>query len=176
MKSQNEFLLEMISALERAGVRCMITGSLASTYHGRPRTTQNIDVVIEAEAAGLMAFVEYVRGVGYYVDPQSAEEALSNHSIFNIIDPMSGDKFTRREKVFLHGSPVFMASAEDSILSKLEWAKESGSDRQFLDALGVFLVSQASLDLAYLSQWATVLGVSSELERLLSKARGSAQA
>jgi hypothetical protein len=35
----------VIGALDRAGIRYMLTGSFASSYHGSPRATQDIDIV-----------------------------------------------------------------------------------------------------------------------------------
>ena len=59
-----------------------------------------------------------------------------------------------------------VVSAEDAILSKLEWAKVSGSERQFRDAVGVGLVQRSALDREYLSRWACELGVEGLLARL----------
>lgn len=65
---------------------------------------------------------------------------------------------------------LVLVSPEDSILSKLEWAEESGSDRQFRDALGVVLVQHELLDTDYLHRWADELGVGDLLGRLLDEA------
>ena len=64
-----------------------------------------------------------------------------------------------------------MVSPEDSILSKLEWSREGASERQFLDALAVARTQGDDLDLAYLKRWAQELGLTAELERLLSEAK-----
>lgn len=188
MKTQFEFLKELLSALNQTGISYMITGSLASTYYGRPRTTQDVDLVIEAEKIPLRAFVDTVRKLGYYADPDDAADALLHRSMFNIIDPESGykldaiirkdreyssEEFKRRKKVILHGETVFMATPEDAILSKLEWSRESQSERQFLDALGIVLMEKDSLDLPYLKRWASSLGLSADLARLWSKADSS---
>ncbi|MCX7039433.1 MAG: hypothetical protein NT005_09930 [Spirochaetes bacterium] len=186
MKSQHDFVIDILSLVTAAGIPYMITGSLASTYYGRPRTTQDIDLVIEADANRLSAFVAAVQKRGYYVDANDAAEALSRRSIFNIIDADSGYKldlivrkdrefsrqeFGRRREVTLLGGRAFMVSPEDSILSKLEWSREGASERQFLDALAVARTQGDDLDLAYLKRWAQELGLTAELERLLSEAK-----
>jgi hypothetical protein len=186
VKSQHEFVTDILSLVTAAGIPYMITGSLASTYYGRPRTTQDIDLVIEADANRLSAFVAAVQKRGYYVDANDAAEALSRRSIFNIIDADSGYKldlivrkdrefsrqeFGRRREVTLLGGRAFMVSPEDSILSKLEWSREGASERQFLDALAVARTQGDDLDLAYLKRWAQELGLTAELERLLSEAK-----
>ena len=186
MKSQHTFLADILSLVSAAGIPYMITGSLASTYYGRPRTTQDIDLVIEADAKRLDAFVTAARQRGYYADVSDAVEALSQQTMFNIIDTESGYKldlilrkdrefsrqeFQRRREITLLGTRAFMVSPEDSILSKLEWSREGASERQFLDALTVARTQGDSLDRNYLVRWAADLGLASELERLLAEAQ-----
>jgi len=65
----------------------------------------------------------------------------------------------------LLGVPVFVATAEDAILSKLEWAKIGDSERQLRDAARIIEVRGAGLDVAYLERWADVLGIRAMLER-----------
>ena len=186
MKSQHDFIADILSLVTTAGIHYMITGSLASTYYGRPRTTQDIDLVIEADATQLNAFVAAVQQRGYYADADHAAEALSQRSMFNIIDADSGYKldlivrkdrefsrqeFGRRREITLLGMRAFMVSPEDSILSKLEWSREGASERQFLDALSIARTQGESLDRTYLARWAAELGLTKELERLLAEAR-----
>ena len=52
----------------------------------------------------------------------------------------------------------FVATAEDVVLAKLEWAAESGSDRQLRDAAAIVAVT-TDLDVAYVDRWAAALGV-----------------
>ena len=68
------------------------------------------------------------------------------------------------------GIQVSAISPEDAILSKLEWSKESQSERQFHDALGVAVVQWQRLDKAYLRKWAQELSVADLLETLLNHA------
>jgi len=65
-----------------------------------------------------------------------------------------------------------LASAEDTILTKLEWYRLGGetSDRQWRDILGVIKVQENHLDLAYLRQWASELKVLDLLEKALAEA------
>lgn len=61
-----------------------------------------------------------------------------------------------------------VASVEDVLLTKLEWATLSGSSRQVDDALGIVAVQQLALDLPYLRHWAAQLGVADLRERVLT--------
>ena len=64
-----------------------------------------------------------------------------------------------------------MTSLKDTILSKLEWAENSGSEQQFHDALCVAIIQYDHLDRDYLYKWAKELKVESSLERLLKQAK-----
>ena len=64
----------------------------SSTYHGRPRATQDVDVVVETNRDHLMAFVRACAARGFYVDAEDAKDALEHRSIFNVIDVSSGYK------------------------------------------------------------------------------------
>ena len=84
--------------------------------------------------------------------------------MFNLVDTGSGDKvdfwiltsspfdeecFRRRVKVALFGVAVWVPSPEDVILSKLDWsALAGGSEKQFQDALRVYEVQRANLDVS----------------------------
>jgi hypothetical protein len=75
--------------------------------------------------------------------------------------------FARRRRVSVFGEPASIASAEDVLLHKLYWNALTPSDRQLGDAAGIVSVQRDRLDLAYLRQWAAVLGVEVRLEELL---------
>jgi hypothetical protein len=82
----------------------------------------------------------------------------------------------RRQRVLLSEEPeryAYVASAEDTVLAKLEWFRLGGgvADRQWRDVLGVFLVRGERLDLDYLRKMAAELGVSDLLEQVLLAAR-----
>lgn len=155
----------------------MLTGSFASAHYGVPRSTQDIDFVIEATPVQLQAFVDSLSAANYYFDVDSAMEALKQRSMFNVIDratgwkvdliirksrPFSIEEFGRRQSVNLHGIPLFLASAEDAIISKLEWAKLAQSRRQIEDAAAILRVRWDELDHSYLGKWVLELGLEKE--------------
>lgn len=87
-----EVLRNITGALEKAGITYMLTGSFASAYHGSPRTTQDIDMVIEATAEQLLNFVNLFLKIDYYVELDAGIEALRRQAMFNIVDTSSGWK------------------------------------------------------------------------------------
>jgi hypothetical protein len=182
--TQEEFLARLAHLLNSAGIPFMVAGSQSSSYHGHPRATNDVDLVIDPTEEQLAAFLNLL-GADYYVSPETARSALARRSMFNIVSlddgwkadliirkdrPFSVEEFQRRQMGTLYGAPLPIASAEDVILSKLEWNALTPSDRQVKDALGVAVVRWADLDRAYLRKWAPALGVADQLEVILSKA------
>jgi hypothetical protein len=166
----------LVRRLEQLGIPYMIAGSMASSHHGLPRATNDADVVIDPSPASLDALVASLAAGGYYADARMAREALASRQLFNVIDPatafkidliirkeraFSREEFERRERRPFAGLEAAVATAEDTILSKLEWAqKAGGSERQLADVAGILAVCGDRLDRAYLERWAEVLGVS----------------
>jgi hypothetical protein len=172
-----EVFQRITSALGRAGIPYMLTGSFASAYYGAPRTTQDIDLVIEASPDQLRTFVQLLPDAEYYVDLDAALEAHRRESMFNVVDTGTGwkvdliirrsrafskEEFRRRKWVSFQGMDLFLASPEDAILSKLEWARRAHSHRQVEDVAAMLRLRWASLDQAYLKKWIAELGVRGE--------------
>jgi hypothetical protein len=182
--SQQDFLAQMAGWLETAGIPFMVTGSYGSSYHGQQRATQDIDIVIDPTVEQLERFLGSL-GDRYYVSREAARDALRRRLMFNVVEieeswktdliirkdrPFSVEEFGRRQIAHLHSRPIPLATAEDVILSKLEWNKLTPSERQVQDALNVALVQGAKLDHAYMRKWAPDLGVADQLEQLLRTA------
>lgn len=173
MNDQADFLARLTAKLSAAGIPFMLVGSVAASYHGHPRSTFDIDLVVEADEEALCLFAQSL-GDGYYVEENAIRDAVRKRSVFNIIDEASGFKadlivrkerhfsrteFSRRVRVLIADRIVEMATPEDVILSKLEWSKLGASERQFTDALKVARTQWTSLDFSYLEKWSKELGV-----------------
>jgi hypothetical protein len=167
--------------LDAAGMPHMLAGSFASAFHGTPRATQDIDFVIDATRVALDVFVAQASDAGYYVDADRAREALRQRRQFNVIDARSGwkadlvvrkerlfsrEEFARRVPATILGVALFVASAEDTILAKLEWAARTDSERQLMDVAGILRVKRAALDRDYIDRWAQALGVADLWQRV----------
>jgi hypothetical protein len=176
-------LAEAIRLLERSAVPYMITGSIASTYHGEPRSTLDIDIVIDPDAVALERLVDELAAADFYVDRDSARVALRERTQFNAIGaeaakvdfiirkerPFSVEEFGRRRKVELPGRSGFMATVEDVILAKLEWAVATDSDRQLRDVAGMRAVAGDALDQAYLARWIAALDLTEAWMRVVGR-------
>jgi hypothetical protein len=179
--SYADLLAETIGYLEAAGIPYMITGSVASSFHGEPRATRDLDIVIDPAPSALGRLIDDLRTGGFYVDRDAADDALRERTQFNAIGaeaikvdfivrrdrPFSIAEFERREWVELLGSTGFIATVEDVILAKLEWAAQTDSERQLRDVAGMLAVAGDTLDETYLTNWARTLGVETGLQRVL---------
>ena len=190
MTTQREFLHRLIALLEKAAVPYMVAGSMGSSFYGRPRATQDVDVVIAPSPEQLDSLLTLLEEKGYYVSLDAARDAFRRRTMFNVIDTGAGwkadlivrkdrafslEEFRRRTEVETLGRMLWVVTAEDAILSKLEWAQGRQSEMQHADALAVAVAHLGELDLRYLAGWAKELGVEGSLSRLLEEARAQAE-
>ena len=172
-----QILRQFVSSLENAGTPYMLTGSHASSLHSAPRVTYDLDFVISPTRAELRALVQQLGAAGCYVDERAAFEALDTHGQFNAIDketawkadfiirkprPFSETEFNRRRPAELYDVPVIVATAEDVLIAKMEWAKLGESARQIEDAAGILNARARSLDIAYVEEWVRQLGLEAQ--------------
>lgn len=173
MRTERDFLIDVLVRLNRSGVPYMLTGSMASNYYGTPRTTHDLDFVIHLAPAQADALVDCF-GDGFFIQKESVRTVFQPPYQFNILDEQSALKadfwqlrdddfeqqmFRRRQFVELFDTPAWIASAEDILLHKLYWNRKTPSERQLLDAAGVYAVQSDTLDLDYVSEWAEKLHV-----------------
>jgi hypothetical protein len=73
--------------------------------------------------------------------------------------PFSKEEFRRRQLAVIRDLSIFVASAEDVILSKLEWSKLGKSRRQMEDVSAILRITWETLDRGYLAKWIDDLGI-----------------
>lgn len=181
MRTENEFLVDVLKRLNEAGIRYMLTGSMASNFWGIPRTTHDLDFVLLMQPDQTERLVSAF-DVGFFVQPESVRSAFRPPYQFNILDEQSALKadfwmlrddafeqsaFQRRRNVEIFGVQAWLATAEDILLHKLYWNRITPSERQLQDAAGVYAVQGDALDMRYLRHWATTLDVEKELDDLI---------
>lgn len=179
--TQADVVAAVLDILTDAGIAHMIVGSFASSYHGVPRMTQDADIVIDVDETTVLGIVRRLES-DFYVSEEAAREAVRIRRMFNVIHLASGfkvdlivkkdrafsdEELRRRREGVLAARPVSFATAEDTILTKLEWAKLGESQRQYDDAMGIIDVQSENLDWGYLNRWADEL----ELGDMLARAK-----
>lgn len=149
--SQQELLKKVIQALENSGIEYMITGSLASSLQGEPRSTHDIDMVVAIQKSAVKKLIESFPSPDFYLSEDRIIDAINSQGMFNLIDVKEGDKvdfwiltdepfdqsrFSRRYTEEIMGIRIHVSGAEDTILMKLKWVKlAGGSEKQFVSAI-----------------------------------------
>jgi len=174
------------SKLDELGVPYVVGGSFASSLHGEPRSTNDVDVVADLDQATVLLFVKSL-GEAFYVDAPAATEAVRAGGSFNVVhiesavkvdffvagtDPLDRERLRRRLAVSAadNQATLYVDTAEDVVLRKLEWYRRGGetSERQWRDVVAVLRV-QRQMDNEYLRRWADRLGIADLLVRALSE-------
>lgn len=181
--------LRVTRALEDLGVPYYVCGSLASSFHGEARSTNDADLVAEVRPEHVASLVQELRAE-FYIDDGMIRRAIARQSSFNVIHLETSHKvdvFVKKAQAYAQAAlgrrvnaglsadlrqSVWVSSAEDAVLAKLQWYKlgQCVSERQWRDVIGVMKVQGDALDVAYMRKWAEVLEVAHLLEEALHEA------
>jgi hypothetical protein len=180
----------VVRVLEDLGVNYYIGGSVASSRHGIPRLTRDVDFIADLAEEKVGAFVAALQE-DFYVDDLAVRRAVRAQRSFNLIhfettwkvdvfiqqkDHWANEQMQRREQKPLDegadAPQIYLCIAEDIILQKMRWFQKSGglSDQQWNDLLNVLKVQAERLDYAYLRRWAAELGLGELLAQALADA------
>jgi hypothetical protein len=184
--SQQQLLSLVAGRLKALGIPCMLTGSLASSLQGEPRSTHDVDLVVDLNLAQVDSLASLFPAPDFYLSRSAMREAVQQRRMFNLLDLTSGDKvdfwlvtndpfdqsrYRRRRPTLIAGSEIDVSTPEDTILMKLKWANASGgSEKQFHDALRVYEIQCAKLDRNYMETWLEPLHITELWHRLLAEA------
>jgi hypothetical protein len=183
-----EVTLRVTAVLEKLDIPYVIGGSLASTLHGMIRTTQDSDIITAMRQEHIQPFVLSLQNE-FFIDEEMIIDAVQRNSSFNILHrdtmfkvdifipyprPFQQSQLSRAQRQTFELETEMsanFASAEDTILSKLEWYRMGGetSERQWRDILGILKTRFGDLDLDYLKTWAKDLNVADLLEHALTE-------
>ena len=170
---------KIVTVLERLDKPFAFTGGLAAIVYGDPRTTRDVDLVMEVnpwerDFADTLAdiigddFYFSVTGCQEAIDKQTMFQAIDKETMFKVdfhlSDIVPGSCERRCYVTIPTGQTVPMVTPEDSILSKLVWIK-LGSGRSRKDVVAMLRV-QENLDNDYLEVTAEQLGVKPILDEL----------
>jgi hypothetical protein len=171
--------------LDALDVGWVIGGSLASSVHGEPRATQDIDLVVDLRGRQVTRFVAALQR-DYYLDADAVREAVKSAGSFNAVhfasaikvdffvagdDAFEGERLATRQRVEMPNGELYVDTAEHTLLRKLEWYRRGGesSERQWRDVQAIARIQGDLLDHDHLRRWARRLGVEDLLQRVLSE-------
>lgn len=179
-QEQNEVLRDFSSRLEKLGVAYMLTGSMALAHYAVPRTTADIDIVVELAADDVLKFIKEFEQ-DYYIPNNRVKDAISRKTMFNILNHESiikidcvvrkNDKFqlevfsNRRRVNYAGYFDVWIINKEGLILSKLNWAKNTHSEMQMRDVASIL---RNGYDENYVRNWAKKLQIEGLLDKCLA--------
>ena len=172
-----EAFAELLEILDKMEIPYAVSGSVASSVHGIPRTTMDVDLVADIHPDQVKDFAALLHP-RFYADALAIADSLNRGRSFNVIHLASAYKFDifplRKDsysQASFAPSPVCGGSRarprapglrhrapEDTILRKLEWYRAGGetSERQWSDLRGVMRVSGDTLDREYLRKWPSI--------------------
>lgn len=182
-------LMPVSAAFTKLGIRHYVGGSVASSFHGASRSTMHVDIVADMTDSAVSEFLKCFDR-DFYVSEAAIRDAIRRKSCFNLIHlPTSFkvDVFVSRQRPFdvsamnratveklgdSHSLEIHVATAEDAIISKLEWYRKTNetSERQWDDVTRLLKLLGDSADVEYLKKSAASVRVDDLLERLMSAA------
>jgi hypothetical protein len=182
------FLKLVLEALKAAHVDYLIGGAIAEWAWGEPRATQDIDMVInlpvesvgklskELEKRDMLVPAEIILDTLLEDRADIPINAIHIYSGLkaDLYPVRSGDElrlnaFQRRQRVD-YGPPigrVYVHSPEDLVLYKLLYFSISQQPKHSRDIAAILHTRKDQIDLSYIEEWATRLGLSSLWKELL---------
>jgi predicted nucleotidyltransferase len=172
----SDIMLRVAEALSRAKIPSMIVGSFSSNYHGIPRSTQDVDFVLQLDSALTSDFVQ-ILGDEFEAEPQLTFETNTGTQkqefrvkgtefkveLFRLSnDPFDQERFSRRQPVNVAGCQVWFPTAEDVIVMKLRWARAKDK----ADVRDVMFVKRGKLDWPYIENWCRKHGTLAKLDEI----------
>lgn len=172
MTSEVDVLKIVINKLESANIPYMLSGSVAANFYTIPRMTRDIDIVVQVQSPDTERICSLFSDE-FYVDKDMVRKAVIERSMFNIIHNEGVVKidfiirkdseyrkleFERRRSILFEGTKINIVSAEDLVISKLYWAKDSMSEMQIRDVKNL-IKTVSGIDSGYMAKWINTLGL-----------------
>lgn len=173
--SFQEFLKMILAVLDEAGIDYMIGGAVAVWPWGEPRSTQDIDIVIQLGIEHINALSKELEKVEIFLPPDIIMENLyetRGDLPINAIHGASGYKaemflvreedelrkaaFQRRVKVDFgpEVGEIYIHSPEDLIIYKMLYYSLSQQTKHIRDIGSIIKTIGEQLDYEYIQRWA----------------------
>lgn len=171
----------IIQALDSLGIPNMLVGSYSRNYYAIPRSTKDVDIVVELSSMTLLNDLSRLIAPDFFIDDQITFETITGnvrHIIRAHKSPvvielfMLGDdefqkhRFANRRRVDIPALnvQVSLPSAEDVVIQKLRWARPKDLD----DVVDVLAVQAGHIDHAYIQDWCRRLNIIDRYEAVLA--------
>jgi hypothetical protein len=172
-------LHDITARFETLEIPYMLTGSMALFHYAVYRMTADIDVVLELKERRAQLLIDNLEP-DYYVPHNSMRRAIEAQRMFNVLHqgtafkvdcvlrkstPFHKAAFDRRKTEDFYGRPVYIITAEDLVISKLEWAADSRSEKQLTDVKNLL---RNELDIEYIKSWTTKMDLDDLFQEIKS--------
>lgn len=177
-------LLKITQILEELEISYLVTGGIAVAIWGSPRSTLDIDIIInirKEQISSLVVAFKRISPAGY-ADEKMAKKALKEKGEFNFIDSETGlkidfwvqkedafsqNEFQRRVLKKFGSKKAWFISPEDLILRKLQWYKLTETSKHLEDIKSIMKISK--VDREYIDHWAKQQSTSEILAKIIKK-------
>lgn len=181
--SETEAVLAILRLLNDQQIAHLIVGSLSVNYYGQPRSTNDVDLVIDASPSELESFLTACAG-DFETDSQYLFETITGTTRLVLThrstrfkvelfllsdDPFALLRFSRRIPIEYYGVHTFIPSKEDVVIQKLRWLARGKRAKDRDDARMVLAVTGNQLDMEYIRSWTERHGSTRLLDDLLSE-------
>lgn len=190
--SYPDFVRLVIDALEAAGVDYLIGGAVAAWAWGEPRSTMDLDLVVdipleavgklskELEKRGMLVPAEIILDAIIEDRADLPINAIHMYSGFKAdlypmrpFDELRQSAFQRRQLVGLGQQlgEVYLHSPEDLIVYKLYYYSLSQQTKHLRDIFSILANLGEQLDHDYVVEWATRKGLRAIWDEILNQSR-----
>jgi hypothetical protein len=175
-----ELFLLFVRPLNRAGIRYVVSGSVAAIFYGEPRLTHDIDCIVFLNADACRKLFEIFPAKNFYMPPLEtilAEIAREQKGHFNLIhhatgfkadfyptrrDDMNAWAFRGKRTMEFAGETIPLAPPEYVIVRKLEYYREGRAEKHLRDIRAMIAVSGKEIDRIAIKEWVQRRGLEAE--------------
>ncbi|MHA1961519.1 MAG: nucleotidyltransferase [Candidatus Thorarchaeota archaeon] len=169
MRTFEEILQIVCTHLNQNNVEYVIVGGIAVMYYGVPRTTVDIDFLVQMDAPQIQEFVDFLQTKDFDLTVEAMTDAFeegSHCSVFDnrglirldiqgILSDFDRSTLDRAEEIRHLGTGMRLATAEDTIVNKILFQGE----QDLRDALGIYARHSEDLDFEYIERTCVLLGI-----------------
>jgi len=179
MEEFPEILQFVCTYLNENEIDYVIVGGVAVMYHGVPRTTVDIDLILRMKDDQISSFTDFLNSKGFAASENDIRAAFNENShstsffkdtllrldIHGINSDFDEMTLNRAISVDLFGTLVRIGSAEDTLVNKILFQGE----QDLRDALGIFTRNHEKLDFDYIQSASQMLGILDSMKQFLKE-------
>ena len=160
-----------VHPLGDAGIRYIVSGSVAATLYGEPRVTHDVDLVVSLRPDDIVRLPQIFPPSDFYLPPPeviATEASRERRGHFNVIhhgsglkadfylanrDELHGWAFRNKRTYAMQNRTITLAPPEYVIVRKLEFFRDGGSEKHLRDIRSMLAISGEKIDHAVLADW-----------------------